>query len=87
MREEACIAADRLESLVREREAERKQLLETQAGLREALSHLESVSNEAQVLCSHACSAISTAALIPLSFLSLQTPRRHLRPGFSWIVL
>ncbi len=53
MREEARTAADRLEALVKEREAERKQLLETQAALSEALSHFETVSNEAEV---HLCS-------------------------------
>ncbi len=50
MREEAHTAAERLEALVKEREAERKQLLETQAALNDALSHLEAVSNEAEVL-------------------------------------
>jgi hypothetical protein len=50
MREEARLAAERLEALVKEREAERGQLRETQTALREALQHLESVSNEAQVL-------------------------------------
>jgi len=86
MREEARIAADRLESLVREREAERKQLLETQAGLSDALSHLESVTIEAQVLSSHASSAISTTAF-PSSSRPCKPHFLILPPGFSWIVL
>lgn len=50
MREEAHTAAERLEALVRDREAERAQLLETQTALNDALNHLEAVSNEAEVL-------------------------------------
>lgn len=50
MRDEARAAAEKLEALGRDREAERKQLRETQAALKEALDHLQSVGDEAQVL-------------------------------------
>lgn len=46
---EAQAAAEKLEGLLRERDADRKQLAETQEALREAMQHLEEVSDEAQV--------------------------------------
>ena len=46
---EAQAAAEKLEGLLRERDADRKQLAETQEALREAVQHLEEVSDEAQV--------------------------------------
>ena len=50
MQEEAHTAAEKLEALLRERDAERKQLLETQTALNDALHHLEAIGNEAEVL-------------------------------------
>lgn len=75
MREEARTAAERLEALVREREAERKQLLETQAALSEALNHLESVSTDAEVLiciCNYPSQAITLHHMGVSSFAWLQ---------------
>ena len=46
---EAQVAAEKLEGLLRERDADRKQLAETHDALQEAMQHLEEVSDEAQV--------------------------------------
>lgn len=42
-------AADRLESLLRERDADRTRLAEVQQALQEAMQHLKDLSNDAQV--------------------------------------
>ena len=46
---EAEAAASKLESLLRERDAHREQLAQTQQALQEAMQHLEELSDEAQV--------------------------------------
>jgi hypothetical protein len=46
---EAQAAAEKLEGVLRERDADRKQLAETQEALQEAMQHLEEISDEAQV--------------------------------------
>ncbi len=50
MHRQAESAADRLESLLRERDADRTRLAEVQQALQEAMQHLEDLSDEAQVL-------------------------------------
>ena len=69
MRREAQAAAEQLGKLLEEREADRRQLAETQQALQEAMQHLEDISDEAEVLqcCSiarkhHAVAACTIAA-------------------------
>ena len=50
MQREAQAAAEQLGRLLEEREADRRQLAETQQALQEAMQHLEDISDEAEVL-------------------------------------
>lgn len=57
MQREAAAAAEQLEDLLTERDADRKQLAETQQALQEAMQHLEDISDKAQVRYSMSTSA------------------------------
>ena len=50
MQREAKAAAEQLGRLLEEREADRRQLAETQQALQEAMQHLEDISDEAEVM-------------------------------------
>ena len=55
MHRQAESAANRLESLLRERNADRTRLAEVQQALQEAMQHLEDLSDEGQVLSAPPC--------------------------------